>query len=65
MLITASFMTEVAASMRPGLSKAQTNAFFTSFKQMEVLKEMLVQLGKKGIKELEDLAEFSKDNWKQ
>eukprot|EP00957_Ditylum_brightwellii_P126117 9614139-Ditylum_brightwellii.AAC.1 len=32
---------------------------------MEVLKEMLVQLGDEGIKELEDLAEFSKEIWKQ
>eukprot|EP00957_Ditylum_brightwellii_P032613 2471806-Ditylum_brightwellii.AAC.1 len=32
---------------------------------MEVSKETLVQLGKEGIKELEDLAEFSKDIWKQ
>eukprot|EP00957_Ditylum_brightwellii_P170414 12971998-Ditylum_brightwellii.AAC.1 len=32
---------------------------------MEVSKETLVQLGKEGIKEVEDLAEFSKDNWKQ
>eukprot|EP00957_Ditylum_brightwellii_P007553 571442-Ditylum_brightwellii.AAC.1 len=32
---------------------------------MEVSKEMLVQLGKEGIKELEDLAEFSKEIWKQ
>eukprot|EP00957_Ditylum_brightwellii_P160399 12210555-Ditylum_brightwellii.AAC.1 len=32
---------------------------------MEVLKERLVQLGKGGIKEVEDLAEFSKEIWKQ
>eukprot|EP00957_Ditylum_brightwellii_P143879 10963725-Ditylum_brightwellii.AAC.1 len=32
---------------------------------MEVLKETLVQLRKEGIKEVEDLAEFSKDIWKQ
>eukprot|EP00957_Ditylum_brightwellii_P046147 3501138-Ditylum_brightwellii.AAC.1 len=32
---------------------------------MEVTKETLTQLGLKGIKKVEDLAEFSKDNWKQ
>eukprot|EP00957_Ditylum_brightwellii_P088284 6725499-Ditylum_brightwellii.AAC.1 len=32
---------------------------------MEVLKETLAQLGLEGIKKVEDLAEFSKDNWKQ
>eukprot|EP00957_Ditylum_brightwellii_P099237 7558687-Ditylum_brightwellii.AAC.1 len=32
---------------------------------MEVSKEMLAQLGLEGIKKVEDLAEFSKDNWKQ
>eukprot|EP00957_Ditylum_brightwellii_P100074 7626641-Ditylum_brightwellii.AAC.1 len=26
---------------------------------------MLAQLGQEGIKKIEDLAEFSKDNWKQ
>eukprot|EP00957_Ditylum_brightwellii_P180533 13752328-Ditylum_brightwellii.AAC.1 len=56
---------EAAASTRPGLNKMQTTNFFTSSKQMEVAKEMLVQLGKEGIKEIKDLAEFSKDIWKQ
>eukprot|EP00957_Ditylum_brightwellii_P169227 12880378-Ditylum_brightwellii.AAC.1 len=56
---------EAAASTRPCLKKAQTNTFFTSYKQMEVAKEMLVQLGKRGIKEVKDLAEFNKDIWKQ
>eukprot|EP00957_Ditylum_brightwellii_P095411 7267570-Ditylum_brightwellii.AAC.1 len=32
---------------------------------MEVSKETLAQLGLEGIKKVEDLAEFSKDNWKQ
>eukprot|EP00957_Ditylum_brightwellii_P026904 2033811-Ditylum_brightwellii.AAC.1 len=32
---------------------------------MEVTKETLAQLGFKGIKKVEFLAEFSKDNWKQ
>eukprot|EP00957_Ditylum_brightwellii_P115801 8832741-Ditylum_brightwellii.AAC.1 len=32
---------------------------------MEVTKETLAQLGLKGIKKVEDLAEFSKVNWKQ
>eukprot|EP00957_Ditylum_brightwellii_P178774 13617758-Ditylum_brightwellii.AAC.1 len=32
---------------------------------MEVMKETLTQLGLEGIKTLEDLTEFSKDNWKQ
>eukprot|EP00957_Ditylum_brightwellii_P067100 5092909-Ditylum_brightwellii.AAC.1 len=36
-----------------------------SSKQIEVTKETLVQLGKEGIKEVKDLAEFSKDIWKQ
>eukprot|EP00957_Ditylum_brightwellii_P162513 12374391-Ditylum_brightwellii.AAC.1 len=57
-------MTEAAASTRPGLTKTQTNTFFTSSKQMEVAKETLTQLGKEGIKEVEDLAEFSKEIWK-
>eukprot|EP00957_Ditylum_brightwellii_P077998 5928777-Ditylum_brightwellii.AAC.1 len=65
MSVTASFMTEAAASMRPGLNKDQTNTLFTSSRQMEVLKEMMVQLGQEGIKKVEDLAEFSKENWKQ
>eukprot|EP00957_Ditylum_brightwellii_P068323 5186836-Ditylum_brightwellii.AAC.1 len=56
---------EAAASTRMGLNKTQTTNFFTSSKQMEVAKETLVQLGKEGIKEVEDLAEFSKDIWKQ
>eukprot|EP00957_Ditylum_brightwellii_P112281 8560540-Ditylum_brightwellii.AAC.1 len=32
---------------------------------MEVTKETLTQLGHEGLKKVEDLAEFSKDNWKQ
>eukprot|EP00957_Ditylum_brightwellii_P113953 8687072-Ditylum_brightwellii.AAC.1 len=56
---------EVAASTRPGLNKTQATNFFTSSKQMEVAKGTLVQLGKEGIKEVKDLAEFSKDIWKQ
>eukprot|EP00957_Ditylum_brightwellii_P079027 6010557-Ditylum_brightwellii.AAC.1 len=32
---------------------------------MEVTKETLAQLGLEGIKKVEGLAEFSKDNWKQ
>eukprot|EP00957_Ditylum_brightwellii_P001281 100561-Ditylum_brightwellii.AAC.1 len=32
---------------------------------MEVMKEMLAQLGLEGTKKVEDLVEFSKDNWKQ
>eukprot|EP00957_Ditylum_brightwellii_P148379 11296599-Ditylum_brightwellii.AAC.1 len=58
-------MTEAAASMRPDLNKTQTNTIFISSRQMEVSKDMLVQLGKEGIKEVEDLAEFSKEIWKQ
>ena len=57
-------MTETA-SMRAGLTKDQNTFFFTNIKQMEVTKEMLTQLGLEGIKKVEDLAEFSKDNWKQ
>eukprot|EP00957_Ditylum_brightwellii_P158997 12101843-Ditylum_brightwellii.AAC.1 len=56
---------EAAASTRPGLNKTQTNTFFMSSKQMEVTKETLAQLGKEGIKDVEDLAEFSKEIWKQ
>eukprot|EP00957_Ditylum_brightwellii_P043238 3276630-Ditylum_brightwellii.AAC.1 len=56
---------EAAASIRLDLNKMQTTNFFTSSKQMEVVKEALVQLGKEGIKEVEDLAEFNKDIWKQ
>eukprot|EP00957_Ditylum_brightwellii_P066208 5024441-Ditylum_brightwellii.AAC.1 len=58
-------MAEATASTRTGLTKDQTNTFFTNSKQMEVSKETLAQLGPKGIKKVEDLAEFSKDNWKQ
>eukprot|EP00957_Ditylum_brightwellii_P066453 5044828-Ditylum_brightwellii.AAC.1 len=58
-------MTETAASTMLGLNKTQTNTFFTSSKQMEVAKEMLAQLGKEGTEELEDLAEFGKEIWKQ
>eukprot|EP00957_Ditylum_brightwellii_P087033 6624950-Ditylum_brightwellii.AAC.1 len=32
---------------------------------MEVTKETLTQLGLEGIKKVEDLVEFIKDNWKQ
>eukprot|EP00957_Ditylum_brightwellii_P127101 9690415-Ditylum_brightwellii.AAC.1 len=32
---------------------------------MEISKETLAQLGQEGIKKVEDLVEFSKDNWKQ
>eukprot|EP00957_Ditylum_brightwellii_P003041 232155-Ditylum_brightwellii.AAC.1 len=32
---------------------------------MEVTKETLAQLGLEGITKVEDLAEFSKENWKQ
>eukprot|EP00957_Ditylum_brightwellii_P168526 12828008-Ditylum_brightwellii.AAC.1 len=32
---------------------------------MEVMKETLTQLGHEGIKKVKDLAEFSKDKWKQ
>eukprot|EP00957_Ditylum_brightwellii_P088172 6715721-Ditylum_brightwellii.AAC.1 len=58
-------MTEAAASTRLGLNKEQTSTFFTSSRQMEVLKEMLFQLGQEGTKMVKDLAEFSKENWKQ
>eukprot|EP00957_Ditylum_brightwellii_P094087 7163172-Ditylum_brightwellii.AAC.1 len=58
-------MTEAAASTRLGLTKSQTNTFFASSKQMEVAKETLAQLGKEGIEELEDLAEFSEEICKQ
>eukprot|EP00957_Ditylum_brightwellii_P098797 7526448-Ditylum_brightwellii.AAC.1 len=53
------------ASTRAGLTKDQTTLFFTNAKQMEVTKETLTQLGLEGIKKMEDLAEFSKENWKQ
>eukprot|EP00957_Ditylum_brightwellii_P190963 14540494-Ditylum_brightwellii.AAC.1 len=36
-----------------------------SSKQMEVSKETLAQLDQEGIKKVEVLVEFSKDNWKQ
>eukprot|EP00957_Ditylum_brightwellii_P110590 8434780-Ditylum_brightwellii.AAC.1 len=58
-------MTEAAASMRAGLTKEQTNTFFTSSMPMEVSKETLAQFGQEGIKKVKDLVEFSKDNWKQ
>eukprot|EP00957_Ditylum_brightwellii_P125270 9548673-Ditylum_brightwellii.AAC.1 len=58
-------MTEATASTRARLTKDQTTFFFTNAKQMEVTKEKLAQLGLKGIKKVEDLVEFSKDNWKQ
>eukprot|EP00957_Ditylum_brightwellii_P133195 10155562-Ditylum_brightwellii.AAC.1 len=56
---------KAAASTSVGMTKDQTNTFFTSSKQMEVSKESLAQLGQEGIKRVEDLVEFSKDNWKQ
>eukprot|EP00957_Ditylum_brightwellii_P090092 6861208-Ditylum_brightwellii.AAC.1 len=58
-------MAEATASTRAGLTKDQTTFFFTNAKQMEVMKETLAQLGIEGIKKVEDLAEFSKDNWEQ
>eukprot|EP00957_Ditylum_brightwellii_P050413 3823093-Ditylum_brightwellii.AAC.1 len=47
------------------MTKDQTTFFFTNAKQMEVTKDTLAQLGLEGIKKVEDLAEFSKENWKQ
>eukprot|EP00957_Ditylum_brightwellii_P022644 1707873-Ditylum_brightwellii.AAC.1 len=58
-------MTEATASTKAGLTKDQTTFFFTNVKQMEVTKETLTQLGHEGIQKVEDLVEFSKDNWKQ
>eukprot|EP00957_Ditylum_brightwellii_P088231 6721041-Ditylum_brightwellii.AAC.1 len=58
-------MTEATAITRSGLNKDKTAFFFSNAKQMEVTKETLTQLGHEGIKKVEDLAEFSKDNWKQ
>eukprot|EP00957_Ditylum_brightwellii_P181044 13791634-Ditylum_brightwellii.AAC.1 len=56
---------EAAASTRLGLIKTQTKTFFVSLRMIEVLKETFIQLGKEGIQELEDVAEFSKEIWKQ
>eukprot|EP00957_Ditylum_brightwellii_P158112 12035154-Ditylum_brightwellii.AAC.1 len=56
-------MTEATASTRAGLTKDQTTLFFTNAKQMEVTKETLAQLGLEQIKKVEDLAEFSNENW--
>eukprot|EP00957_Ditylum_brightwellii_P016766 1261911-Ditylum_brightwellii.AAC.1 len=57
-------MTDATASKRSGLTKHKTTFFFTSAEQMEVTKETLTQLGQEGIKKVEDLAEFSKENSK-
>eukprot|EP00957_Ditylum_brightwellii_P029069 2196081-Ditylum_brightwellii.AAC.1 len=51
-------MTEATGSMRSGLNKDKTTFFFTSAKQMEVTKDTLIELGHKGIKKVEDLAEL-------
>eukprot|EP00957_Ditylum_brightwellii_P037365 2828131-Ditylum_brightwellii.AAC.1 len=56
---------EAAASTRLGLNKMQMPNFLMSSKQIEFKKERLVQLGKEGINEIKDLAEFNKDIWKQ
>eukprot|EP00957_Ditylum_brightwellii_P155750 11858054-Ditylum_brightwellii.AAC.1 len=56
---------EVAASTRAGLTKEQINTFFTSSRQMKVLKETLAQLGHEEIKKVKDHVKFIKDNWKQ
>eukprot|EP00957_Ditylum_brightwellii_P065289 4951983-Ditylum_brightwellii.AAC.1 len=58
-------MTEKTARARAVLTKDQNNTFFTSSKQMEVSKETLTQFGQEGINKVENLAESSKDNWKQ
>eukprot|EP00957_Ditylum_brightwellii_P062453 4740246-Ditylum_brightwellii.AAC.1 len=58
-------MTEATASTRLILTKDKTTFFFASSDQMEVMKETLTQLGHEGIKKVEDLVEFSKENWKQ
>ena len=47
------------------MNKEKTTFFFTSTEQMEVRKETLILLTHEGIKKVEDLAEFSKENWKQ
>ena len=65
MVNSTSEMTEATASTRSGLNKEKMTFFFTSTKQMDVTKETLIQLSHKGIKKVEDLAEFSKENWKQ
>eukprot|EP00957_Ditylum_brightwellii_P027539 2081874-Ditylum_brightwellii.AAC.2 len=51
--------------MMPGLNKMQTTTFFMSLRSMEVMKQMLVELGKEEIKEAKDLAEFDKELWDQ
>eukprot|EP00957_Ditylum_brightwellii_P053781 4073760-Ditylum_brightwellii.AAC.1 len=56
---------EATASTKAGLTKDQTTFFFTNAKHLEVTKGTLAQLGHEGIKKVEDLTEFSKDNWKQ
>eukprot|EP00957_Ditylum_brightwellii_P053437 4049919-Ditylum_brightwellii.AAC.1 len=56
---------EAVARRRAGLTKEQTTTFFTSSRQMEASKEILVQLGQEGIKKVKDFVKFSKDNWKQ
>jgi len=58
-------MTETTASTRSGLNRDKTIFFFTSAEQMDVTKETIIQLTHEGIKKVEDLAEFSKENWKQ
>eukprot|EP00957_Ditylum_brightwellii_P135443 10327325-Ditylum_brightwellii.AAC.1 len=57
-------MREAAASTRLGFNKVQTITFFTRYKQMEVTKDTMEELGKGGIKEVKDLAEFTKETWK-
>eukprot|EP00957_Ditylum_brightwellii_P167125 12722644-Ditylum_brightwellii.AAC.1 len=56
---------EATASTRSGLNKDKTTFSFTSAKQMEMNKETIIQLDHEGIKKMEDLAEFGKENWRQ
>eukprot|EP00957_Ditylum_brightwellii_P039381 2978701-Ditylum_brightwellii.AAC.1 len=58
-------MMEAAANTRLGFNKNKTTTLFTSSKQMEVVKDTMEELGKEGIKEVKDLAEFTKETWKQ
>eukprot|EP00957_Ditylum_brightwellii_P211154 15365824-Ditylum_brightwellii.AAC.1 len=55
----ASIMSTPTTSMSPGLTRSKTAIFFMSPTLMDVVKETLVELGKEGINETEDLVKFN------
>eukprot|EP00957_Ditylum_brightwellii_P160291 12202200-Ditylum_brightwellii.AAC.1 len=65
MSITSKLHYRSGSKHKAGTQQGTDQHLFMSSRQMELWKETLVQLGQEEIKKVEDLAEFSKENWKQ